>query len=100
VAIAEDRLSSPARFLLGGAVALALLGLAALELTLDRTQDEPTHAALSPAIKAVAGLLALVTFIDLDWNATTLLALLLALQLVPMGYGIAVWYRSSPARAS
>jgi hypothetical protein len=32
-------------------------------------------------------------------HTTALLAVLLMLQLVPMGYGIAVWYRSASTRA-
>lgn len=50
-------LADHTRYLLVGAVVLGLLGVAALQLTLARAPDEPTHARFSPALKVAVGLI-------------------------------------------
>ena len=96
VAIAEtvgDGLTAPARYLLVSGVALGLVALAALQLTLARAPDEPTHARLSPGLKvSVAVLLGVLGGLDLGWNTFALLLVLLAGLAVPMAYGSWVWF--------
>jgi low temperature requirement protein LtrA len=103
VAIGESvdaALSPPVRLLLGGSVAVALLGLAALELTLHRGDDEPTHPTLSPALKAGAGIvIGAAAALDLGWTATALLAAIDVSLAVPAAYGVAVWYSPANTRA-
>jgi low temperature requirement protein LtrA len=97
VAIADTAtgpLTAPSRYLVVGGVALAVVGIAALETTLARGEDEPTHPRLSPAIKIGAGLIiAVLGLLDLGWSTHALLALLLAGLAVPMAYGAIVWLR-------
>lgn len=86
-------LSDAARFLLVGGVVLALVGVAALQLTLDRAPDEPTHARFSPALKVtVALVLGLLGVLNLGWSTLALLLTLLAGLAVPMTYGAYVWF--------
>ncbi len=86
-------LSDPSRYLLVGAVVLGLLGVAALETTLARDQNEPTNVRLAPALKvAVAAVIGILGGLDLGWNAHGLLVMLLAGLAVPMGYGAVVWF--------
>jgi len=100
VAIADTAtgmLTDPSRYLLVGSVVVGLLGVAALQTTLARAQDEPTHARLSPALKVgVATVIGTVGMLDLGWNTHVLLATLLAGFAVPMAYGAFVWF-SRPA---
>jgi len=78
-----------------GGVVLGLGGIAALQTTLTRGPDEPTHARLSPALKVgVAVVVGVLGLLDLGWNATALLVLLLAGLAVPMTYGAYVWYHA------
>lgn len=97
VAIADTAtgsLTDPSRYLLVGAVALALIGFAALQLTLARAEDEPTHALWSPGLKVgVAAVIGTLGGLDLGWGTHALLALLLAGLAVPMSYGAVVWFR-------
>ncbi|TDW24294.1 low temperature requirement protein A [Kribbella kalugense] len=83
--------------LLGSAVAVALVGLALLELTLDRGPDEPTHARLSPSLKVLCGAVAALTSLVPGWPTTALLVVLLVLLVVPALYGVVVWYGIRPA---
>ncbi len=81
------------RYLLVGSIALALLGIATLQLTLARADDEPTHPRLSPALKVgVAVVIGVIGDLDLGWTSITLLAWLLAGLALPMGYGAYVWF--------
>jgi low temperature requirement protein LtrA len=91
-----DGAEGPGRKLLGASVAVALIGFGLLELTLARRDDEPSHPVISPLIKVVAGLLATLVILDLGWTATLVLLLLLAVQLVPMIYGLVIWFRPAP----
>ena len=91
---ATGSLHDSSRYLLVGSVALGLLGIAALQTTLTRAADEPTHPTLSPALKvAVAALLALLGGLDLGWSSVGLLVLLLAGLVIPITYGAYEWFR-------
>ncbi|MBA3280254.1 MAG: low temperature requirement protein A [Geodermatophilaceae bacterium] len=110
IAIADTAigsLSDSSRFLLVGSVMLGLVGVAALETTLARDDDEPTHPRLSPALKlGMAGLVGMLGLLDLGWSTHVLFAVLLAGLAVPMAYGAAVWFggfgggRTAPATRS
>lgn len=90
---AAHGLTPTARYLVVAGTALSLLAVAALELTLTRTPDEPTHPGLSPALKTgVAALLGLLGGLDLGWTTPALLATLLAGLCLPMAYGGYVWF--------
>jgi low temperature requirement protein LtrA len=92
----ETGLTEPVRHLIGGSASIALLGMAALEMTLQRRESEPTSARLSPGLKAaVAFAIGVVTWLDLGWNTTTLLATIIAGFAVPVVYGVSVWYSAS-----
>lgn len=89
----EHGLENNVRYLLTGAVAAAVAGMAVLELTLHRTEGEPTHLTVSPGIKAaVAAGILLFGWLDLGWSTTALLAALVAALAIPAGYGTIVWY--------
>jgi low temperature requirement protein LtrA len=90
---AAGSLSNPSRYLLVSGVALSLLGIGALQTTLTRTPDEPTHARLSPALHITAAVVtASLGALDLGWNAGALLAMLLVGLALPMAYGAFVWF--------
>lgn len=92
----ESGLTDPVRYLLGGSLGVALMGFALLELTLDRRDDEPTHAAVSPAIKASVGATVVVAaLLDAGWSATGFLVVIVAALTVPTTYGVVVWYAPS-----
>jgi low temperature requirement protein LtrA len=101
VAIADTAtgsLADPSRYLLVGSVVLGLLGVAALQTTLARVEDDPTHPRLGPALKVgVAAVIGTLGMLDLGWSTYALLVLLLAGLAVPMIYGVFVWF--SPARS-
>lgn len=95
VAITESltTLTKAGQHLLGGAVAVAMLGIAALELMLHRDDDEPTHPVGSPAIKVAAALmLALASALPIGWTAPALLVATVVALAVPAAYGVIVWY--------
>jgi low temperature requirement protein LtrA len=84
------------RYLLVGGVGLTLLGIAALQTTLFRAADEPTHAVLGPGIEVAAAVVVVVLgVLDLGWSATALLALALLGVLAPCVYGAVVWFRQT-----
>ncbi len=94
----EGAVPSEVRRLLGASAGCSLIGLALLEMTLRRLDDEPTAKRLSPVLKAGAGAsVAVLALLDLGWNATALLALVVAGCAVPAIYGVVVWYRPSNA---
>lgn len=103
VAIADIQpgaLTDASRRLLVCGFGLAVAGVAALETTLTRAVDEPTHARLSPGLKfGVAAVVVALGLLDLGWSTPALLALLLAGLAVPMTYGAIVWY-GRPATTS
>jgi low temperature requirement protein LtrA len=94
--VAAETIEGPApegRKLLTGAAAVALLGLAALELTLRRDDGEPTHPTISPCTKAVAAVVIFTLgWLEVGWSSTTLLVAIVAALAVPVLYGTTVWY--------
>jgi len=97
----DHRLSADVRYLLVGSVVTALAGLAALETTLARSEDEPTRAVLSPAVKtAVAGGLLAVGWVDLGWSTTALLSVIVGGLTVPAAHGATAWYSPKNARGT
>lgn len=99
---ATGSLADPSRYLLVGSVVLGLVGVAALQTTLARGDDEPTHPQLSPGLKVgVAAVIGTLGVLDFGWNTHALFALLLAGLAVPMAYGAFAWYShpvAEPAR--
>lgn len=90
---ATGSLADPSRYLLVGSVVLGLVGVAALQTTLARADDEPTHPRLSPGLKlGVAAVIGTLGVLDLGWSTHALLVLLLAGLAVPMAYGAFVWF--------
>ncbi len=90
---ATGSLSDSSRFLLVGSVMLGLVGVAALETTLARGDDEPTHPRLSPALKVgMAVVVGTLGLLDLGWSTHVLFVLLLAGLAVPVAYGAFVWF--------
>ncbi|HMR64372.1 MAG TPA: low temperature requirement protein A [Anaerolineae bacterium] len=95
-AVASDETSLPdeVRWLIAGAVAVALIIIGLLELALHRREDEPTHPQFSPLLKFIGGLLA----IGLGWlgagvSSTWLLSLLMLPIFMQMIYGAYVWFQ-------
>lgn len=95
VARAEDAVPGNARMLLAGSVAIALAAMAALERTLSREVDEPTHSGASPLLK-FAGAVAAIVFVPIgrDIPALWFLGLMMLPLLAQMAYSTWVWYRS------
>jgi len=90
-----QRLDSEPRWLIAGAVAICLITIGLLETVLDRKSDEPTHPQLSPSIKFVGGILAvLVGIFGGSLSQIPLLAVLTLFVLVPMVYGTYAQLRS------
>jgi len=90
---AAGPVSDASRHLLTGGVVVGLVAIAALETTLARRDDEPTHPRLSPALKiASAAAVGVLASIDLGWSALALLGVLLAGLIVSAAYGAWVWY--------
>ena len=90
---AGEGLADSSRHLLVAGVILSLLGVAALQTTLARAPDEPTHPRFSPALKvAVAVAVGLMGGLDLGWSIIGLLMALLVGLVIPMAYGAYVWY--------
>ena len=94
VSRAEDAVPEDARLLLAGAIAVALVSMAAIERTLSREADEPTHSGISPLLK-VGGAAAALVLVPLGAGieATWFLTLMLLPLLAQMAYAAWVWYR-------
>jgi low temperature requirement protein LtrA len=93
-------LTDSARFLVAGGLGGALVAIGCLETTLDRAEDEPTHAIASPALKIGGGLAAAVVgCLPLGWDMVSLLAFLLAVLVGQATYGAVVWFRRHPIPA-
>jgi low temperature requirement protein LtrA len=83
----------PAFVLTAGAVGVFLMTCCLLELTLRRTDDEPTHVFLSPALKAATGLCAFgLAAAPPGVSPAVLVSYLIALLGIPIAYGAWVWY--------
>lgn len=94
VASEETSLPGEVRWLIAGAVAVALIIIGLLELTLRRREDEPTHPRLSPLLKIAGGLLALgLGGLDVGFSSTLLLSLLMLPIFIQMVYGAYVWFQ-------
>jgi low temperature requirement protein LtrA len=95
VSRAEDAVPENARWLLAGAVATALVAIAAIERTLRRERDEPTHSTTSAVLKLAGAAVALAA-VPLGGAVSSLwfLGAMLVPMLVQMGYSSWVWYRS------
>lgn len=94
VASEETSLPDEVRWLIAGAVAVALIIIGLLELTLRRREDEPTHPRLSPLLKFAGGLLALsLGWLGVGFSSTLLLGLLLLPIFIQMVYGAYVWFQ-------
>ncbi len=92
----DATLPGESRWLLVGAVAMALLTLGVLELVLYRAADEPTRAFISVPLKLISGFIAAgFGFWGAGFGSTTLLSLLLLLVIVNMIYGAAAWFRQT-----
>lgn len=90
---AQGSVSAASRHLLTGGVAVGLIAIGALETTLARRDDEPTHVRLSPALKfGPAALVSILATVDLGWTALPLLIVLLAALAIPAAYGAWVWF--------
>jgi len=77
-----------------------LIILAALELTLKQTEDEPTHRVISPLIKTITGAAALlIASVHASFSIPLFLALLAALMWVNAGYGLWVWFTQEVDRS-
>lgn len=101
VASESGTLSAPVRWLIAGAVAVSVATMGALELTLQRTADEPTDSRLSPGLKFLSGLLALlVGLFGVGLGASALLVCLLGCLLIVMVYGALVWFRQPLGEAA
>ncbi len=84
-----------ARSLLLGGLALSLLTMAAIESTLAREADEPTHPVVSPVLKAAVGLVLVgVAVAAVPLSTTAALVLAVAALAVQAAYGATVWYRA------
>lgn len=101
LAIADDPLQampSSHRLLLTAGLGVTLLFFAALELTLDRDDDEPTHPLLSPAIKVASAVAVVVVGLAGDGLSPLVTLMCCAVVLaVCAGYGVFVWYGRAAA---
>jgi low temperature requirement protein LtrA len=98
VASEETTLPVEARWLISGAIGVALIFIGLIEQTLRRREDEPTHPRLSPILKIAAGLGALVVAaLGNGLGPLPLLSLLLGLILIQIVYGTYVWFRQPVA---
>ncbi len=80
------------RWLITGAVSMALVAMGLLETVLQRGTDEPTHPVFSPLLKIAGGTLALVVgTVGGDLTQWTVLSFLLAIIVVQMAYGSYAW---------
>ncbi len=92
VIAAEGVLSGEVQRLIGGFLGVAMMSVALLELTLVRTESEPSHPVVSPLLKVAAGGAALLVGIGPALNPVLFLLLLFAFLLVNMVYGLWVWF--------
>jgi low temperature requirement protein LtrA len=75
------------------AVAVCLGSMGLLEFNLRREADEPMHPWVSPVLKLAGAFVALfAAWIWWAFDPTYLMALLLVLLVVQMGYGLLVWF--------
>lgn len=80
------------RLLIAGAVGTSLIAIGLLERTLERGPHEPTHPLLSPALKLITGVAAIVVGALGGAALPALLEILVGLLLINMAYGAWVWF--------
>lgn len=90
---AEGVLSIPAQTVLFLGMSLTVISLGAVEITLNREADEPTHPVLSPAIKIGIGALLIPLVFVRELPIPVALGIALLALVVPAFYGAIVWYR-------
>ncbi len=103
-AVADAIAASNANALAGSVLAFLFAGLGAtiisfglLELTLDRSESEPTHPRVSPALKfAVGAALVVVAVAGPIMPVSVAFALALLALGIQAGYGAAVYFRRRP----
>ena len=79
--------------ILAVAVGSFLIILAFLEMTLEHTEDEPSHRVISPLLKIITGCAALlIALIHESFSIPVFMALLVVLMWVNAGYGLWVWF--------
>ncbi len=101
VAQAVQAVAPNTRWLMAGAVAVALLTLALIEAAARREADEPAHPSLSPGLKlAGAGMALAVGALGAGLTSPQLMVCLVLPLLVQMAYGAYAWYSQElPAEA-
>jgi low temperature requirement protein LtrA len=100
VAAGEGALHLEVKRLLAGAAAGAMFAIALLESTLEIKHEQPSDVRLDVVIKVLVGLGALALGLTGDSiRASGLLALFLALALVPIAFGIRAWIRQQHHKA-
>ena len=93
VLVSDLEATSEAKQLIAVAMGVTLIATGALEITLRREPDEPTHPWISPVMKIVVGVIA--ASLALVSDAVTvpeLLVVLLALVIMQIVYGVWVWF--------
>ena len=86
-------LTDNVRQLIASCIAVTLIAMALLEMTLDRTEHEPTHPLWSPLLKVLGGVAALIIgwFTSINEHGSLTMVLFLCI-LVQMVYGAWVWF--------
>jgi hypothetical protein len=96
---AADRLPGEVRWMLVGALAVAVLTVAALSRTLE-VRRAGQHRAYRTAELALLASAASILLVGVtDWGAKATLASLVVLLLAPVRLGLRVWLRQDPAVA-
>lgn len=91
--VGEEYAGNGERWLITGGAATALLATGFLEMTLEKTTDEPTHPFLSPLMKIALACAALGgAWLLSPSQPLWLLSLLLVLLSTQMFYGLYVWF--------
>jgi len=87
--------------ILSVAVGSFLIILAFLELTLEYTEDEPTHRVISPLLKALTGFAALlIAPVHESFSIPVFIMILVAVMWLNAGYGLWVWFTQEIDRHS
>ncbi len=90
---ADGVLSIPAQTILFLGMSLTVISMGAVEITLDRESDEPTHPVISPALKIGIGALLIPFVFVRELPIPAALGIALLALVVPACYGAVVWYR-------
>jgi low temperature requirement protein LtrA len=93
----DGPVSDGARWVMASATALELVAVGALEYTLRREPDEPTHRHGSPLLKFVgAGMILLVGAFGASLSAVGLMLWLMVFVVAQVVYGLWVWFNRYP----